>query len=421
MTASGPGRLGAVVLAGGRSSRFGRDKLAEPVDGRPLLDHAIAAVQGMGPGLDVVVVAAPDGAPDLPDEVRLVHDDRAYEGPLAGLGTGLRSLAGDVDRVIVVGGDMPGLVPAVLRLLVDGLAADAAIDAVVLHDGERARPLPTALRRAAATTATRTLLVAGERRLRALSETLATVVIPAPTWRALDPIGATLGDVDTPADLPPRATRAALLGVLVDDIVGLHPDRRVIVAIDGLDGAGKTILADELADRIGRQRPVVRASEDDFHRPAAERYARGRGSAEGFLRDSYDDPALIGRLLEPFVAGAEVVTGVFDHRADRPRVAPRQPSAPDAVLIVDGIFLHRASLVDRWDRSIWLDVPFEVSIPRVAGRGEGGDPDPTAPSNRRYVQGQRLYLSEVDPAALASWVIDNTDLERPRIVRAPTR
>ena len=37
--------VAAIVLAGGRSSRFGRDKLAEPVDGRPLLDHAIDAVR----------------------------------------------------------------------------------------------------------------------------------------------------------------------------------------------------------------------------------------------------------------------------------------------------------------------------------------------------------------------------------------
>ncbi|MGH2474787.1 MAG: NTP transferase domain-containing protein, partial [Candidatus Limnocylindrales bacterium] len=37
MTDAAP-RIGAIVLAGGRSSRFGRDKLAEPMDGRPLLD-----------------------------------------------------------------------------------------------------------------------------------------------------------------------------------------------------------------------------------------------------------------------------------------------------------------------------------------------------------------------------------------------
>ena len=37
-------RIGAIVLAGGRSSRFGRDKLAESIDGRPLLDRAVEAV-----------------------------------------------------------------------------------------------------------------------------------------------------------------------------------------------------------------------------------------------------------------------------------------------------------------------------------------------------------------------------------------
>ena len=64
-------RIGAIVLAGGRSSRFGRDKLAEIVDGRPLLDHAIDAVRAVA--TDIVVVVAPGanlaraaGRPDRP-------------------------------------------------------------------------------------------------------------------------------------------------------------------------------------------------------------------------------------------------------------------------------------------------------------------------------------------------------------------
>lgn len=45
----------------------------------------------------------------------------------------------------------------------------------------------------------------------------------------------------------------------------------------------------------------------------------------------------------------------------------------DAVLIVDGIFLHRDELTDAWDLSIWLEVAFTVSIPRGASRaGESG-------------------------------------------------
>lgn len=194
-------RLGAIVLAGGRSSRFGRDKLAEPVDGRPLLDHAVAAVRALGPDLDVVVVAAPGGDPRVPSGVRVAHDDTAYEGPLAGVATGLVALSPDVDRVVVVGGDMPTLVPAVLALLLDALTTS---DAAILDQGARRRPLPMAIRRAAAADQAPAILASGERALRALLETLGTTVIAAAHWRALDPVGATVRDVDVEADLDRR-------------------------------------------------------------------------------------------------------------------------------------------------------------------------------------------------------------------------
>ena len=190
--------IGAIVLAGGRSSRFGRDKLAERIDGRPLLDHAIAAVQAVA--TDVVVVAAPDMNPDVSEGVRLVRDPVAFEGPLAGLAAGLAALDPMVERVVVVAGDMPSLVPAVLRRLLDTVAS--APDAAILgHDGD-AVPLPMALRRGAAERAVGTLLDGGERRLRALTRALDAEVIPESTWRQDDPTAATLRDIDTPDDLP---------------------------------------------------------------------------------------------------------------------------------------------------------------------------------------------------------------------------
>ena len=64
---------------------------------------------------------------------------------------------------------------------------------------------------------------------------------------------------------------------------------RVVVAVDGRDGAGKTTFADGLAAAFAEDGSAVfRASIDDFHRPRDERYARGRTSPEGFYRDSYD-------------------------------------------------------------------------------------------------------------------------------------
>jgi molybdopterin-guanine dinucleotide biosynthesis protein A len=188
----------AIVLAGGRSSRFGRDKLAEPVDGERLLDRAITAVRQV---VDVVlVVVAPGDRRPLPDGVTRVHDEAAFEGPLAGVAAGLRAVPRTVERAILVGGDMPAIVPAVLEALLAALD-DPAVDAAVLHDGDRRRPLPSAVRLPEASTRADELLAAGERRLRALIDRPGTVDLGPERWRRLDPTGDTLRDVDIPADL----------------------------------------------------------------------------------------------------------------------------------------------------------------------------------------------------------------------------
>ena len=106
-----------IVLAGGRSLRFGGDKLAIAIEGRPLLHHAIGGVAAVAS--EILVVVAPGAEPALPADlavpIRLVHDPEAFGGPLIGLGA---ALAAAHPLAVVVGGDMPRLVPAVLvRLL----------------------------------------------------------------------------------------------------------------------------------------------------------------------------------------------------------------------------------------------------------------------------------------------------------------
>jgi molybdopterin-guanine dinucleotide biosynthesis protein A len=187
----------AIVLAGGRSSRFGRDKLAEPIDGRPLLDHAIDSVRPIASR--ILVVVAPHSAPFVPPGATIVHDPTPFEGPLAGLLAGLGAARDQV--VFAIGGDTPGLVVDVVESMLAALDS-ASVDAVVLeHDG-RARPLPVVLRREPALAAAADLYARGERRMRALTEALATHVVPEPAWRSLDPDAITLRDIDTPADLP---------------------------------------------------------------------------------------------------------------------------------------------------------------------------------------------------------------------------
>jgi uridine kinase len=210
----------------------------------------------------------------------------------------------------------------------------------------------------------------------------------------------------------------ALLRRLEQEVLRRRDDGVLRVGIDGVDGAGKTTLADALAEALRADGvPVIRASVDGFHHPRAVRYRRGRESPEGFFRDSYDYGALRRVLLDPLGPGGSrrYRTVVFDHRSDCPVGVPEQRAEPGAALIVDGIFLHRPELRAYWDFSVFLDVRFEVSIPRGSQRGEGS-PDPLAPENRRYVEGQRLYLRECDPKAHATVVVGYDDPAAPSIV-----
>lgn len=213
------------------------------------------------------------------------------------------------------------------------------------------------------------------------------------------------------------AERDAALRALADRVVALHPGKRVAVAIDGFDGAGKTVLADELAEVLVADRAVLRVGVDGFHHPRARRYARGTGP-ESFYEDSYDYDAFRRAVIDPLRRGAPVTPAVNDVDADRAIHPDPITVGTDTVLLVDGIFLQRPQLTDVWDATIWVEAPFAVTVPRGNARHPGSDDDPEAAVNRRYVEGQRLYLAEASPRERASWVFDNTDLARPRLVRA---
>jgi uridine kinase len=219
-------------------------------------------------------------------------------------------------------------------------------------------------------------------------------------------------------------TRAEMLQQLAVSIAAIRLDHPTRVAIDGVDGAGKTTLADELVEPVRRAgRAVIRASVDGFHNPRAVRYTRGPDSPEGYFLDSFDYRALKGELLDPFgpEGDASFRTAAFDYRGDRPVESPRGVAPRDAVLLFDGVFLSRPELQASWDLTIWLEVPFELTVERAVARDSRGGGDAAVTRGKyegRYVPGQRLYLERCRPRDRAAIVVDNSVFDRPRIVRS---
>ena len=212
--------------------------------------------------------------------------------------------------------------------------------------------------------------------------------------------------------------RSALLEMLAENIACVTRPHPVRAAIDGVDGVGKTTLANELvAPLLRRGMPVIRASIDGFHNPRAVRYRLGRSSPEGYFRDSFNYEALKSVLLDPLGPGGSLRyrRAIFDYRADSEVSPPLEEAPRNAVLLFDGVFLLRPELLGYWDISCFLDAPFTTTIPRCARR-DGGSPDVNAVENRRYVEGQKLYLDRCDPKRKATIVIDNANLMSPDIL-----
>jgi molybdenum cofactor cytidylyltransferase len=132
----------ALLLAAGRGTRFGGDKLLAPLpDGTPLGVAALRNLQhAAGPAIAVV---RPDDAL-LADAFRgegatVVIAERADEGMGASLAAGLAAID-ERAGVLVALADMPWIAPDTIARIADAIANGASI-AAPIHRGRRGHPV----------------------------------------------------------------------------------------------------------------------------------------------------------------------------------------------------------------------------------------------------------------------------------------
>ncbi len=139
-------RIQPIVLVGGQSRRFGRDKLREPVGvdgGRWLVDIAIAALRDVF-GRRVAMVG--NCHPDVAARGDFVIDDEyPGAGPAGGILSALNACASQDEPldVFVLAGDLPRITSATVRRIVDRLAVLDSEPVSVAHDArerEHIRP-----------------------------------------------------------------------------------------------------------------------------------------------------------------------------------------------------------------------------------------------------------------------------------------
>lgn len=188
-----------IILCGGKSSRMGLAKATLPFGDELMLPRVIRILGSVVDEL-VVVAAADQELPPLPDSIRVVHDRREGRGPLEGLAAGLAGLSTDVDAAYVTACDVPLLVPAFVTRMFDLLeGADSKVDIAVPHVDGYHHPLSAVYRRGVLAHVER-LLAADRMRPFFLFQEVPTRELAADEWVDVDPQSATLTNLNRPED-----------------------------------------------------------------------------------------------------------------------------------------------------------------------------------------------------------------------------
>lgn len=139
-------RVGAVVLAAGRSTRMGKqNKLLEDLNGKPIVRHVVDAA--LASGAEPVVVVTGHECDAVQDAlagcaVTLVHNEAYAEGLSGSLRRGLSALPAPVEGAVVCLGDMPRITPKVVGALIEAFDPSRKRSiAVPTFEGTRGNPV----------------------------------------------------------------------------------------------------------------------------------------------------------------------------------------------------------------------------------------------------------------------------------------
>lgn len=134
--------LTAILLAAGSSRRFGSPKLLAPWRGRPLWEHALAALTTTPEVAEAIVVVAPGfAAPPAPPRCRFVVNPEHEEGMGSSLRCGVRAAAADTDAFLVALADMPSVPAGLIAAMAACYRAGEKPIVVPVCGGRRGHPV----------------------------------------------------------------------------------------------------------------------------------------------------------------------------------------------------------------------------------------------------------------------------------------
>jgi molybdopterin-guanine dinucleotide biosynthesis protein A len=182
-----------VILAGGKSTRYGTNKAFVRVEGVPLIERVIEVMGSVFENL-LLITNTPEEYAHL--RLPMVEDVIKGRGPLGGIYTGLRSISTKAGFFVAC--DMPFLNPSLIRRVVE-MQGDS--DAVVPRVGKWVEPL-LSLYAKTCLVAIEELIDSGNIQILRFFQKVHVRYVQEEVLRSFDPQLRCLANVNRPEDLP---------------------------------------------------------------------------------------------------------------------------------------------------------------------------------------------------------------------------
>jgi len=216
-------------------------------------------------------------------------------------------------------------------------------------------------------------------------------------------------------------TRNELLNTLIYQINLSRQNHKIPfkVAIDGVDGAGKSFLARELYNLMRKDKyPVILASLDFFHKSKIRKFTLNNKSPEDYYNNFFDYDKLLEYLIMPAMKSEEIEirTAFYNYKTKSIINQKPQKITSDSIIIFDGEFLARPRLQKFWDLHIFIHADFDNILKRINDHIESEINDPGKIKElylKKLIPGQILYLKECYPHLQADILINNNNYDHP--------
>lgn len=185
--------LSIAIQAGGQSRRMGQNKALIPLAGKPLIEHVVDRVEGLG---DEILITTNKPWDYAYLGCRLVSDPIPGLGALVGLQTALTEAKGEL--VLVLACDMPFVNRDLLEHMIT-LGSQA--DAVVPKLESNYEPLHAVYNRNRCLPVLRSIVSRGEKSIQSLFPFLRMIEVGVLELERLDPERLSFFNINTPADL----------------------------------------------------------------------------------------------------------------------------------------------------------------------------------------------------------------------------